>query len=290
MSFSNFEFPNTNFYNSDLRELLAMYKKLAGEYDGIKSEIDRAMEFINEFNVVVQQKVDEAVAKEFDAKLREIEARFELVNQQIRDLSSAVEQDKASIEELYRDFNVFSLNITNELDAMKKDIQNLFAEFGQFKHKMLDILDGKFEEFEDYILDKITQIDRLFVINPLNGKYEGIQVVLYDIVNLIERSYGITARDYDELKITAAEYRDKRITAIDYTAKAYFIFKLQEVFRMINPFTGRLDDMKNVIKRLVDFHRNAPTAEHYDTTINISAVNYDGRNITANNYDFGGAL
>ena len=65
----------------------------------------------------------------------------------------------------------------------------MFAEFGQFKHKMFDILDGKFEEFENYILDKITQIDRLFVINPLNGKYEGIQVVLYDIVNLIERSY-----------------------------------------------------------------------------------------------------
>lgn len=290
MSFENFEFPHTNFYNSDLRELLAMYKKLTAEYDGIKDEIDEAMKFINEFNTIVQQKVDEAVAKEFDSKLKGIEAKFELINQQIRDLSSAVEQDRASIDELYKDFNVFSLNITAELDAMKRDIQDLFGEFGQFKHKILDILDGKFEEFEDYILDKITEIDRLFVINPLNGKYEGIQVVLYDIVNLIERSYGITAKDYDGLKLTAAEYRDKRVTAIDYTAKAYFLFKLQEVFRMINPFTGRFDDIKNVIKKLVDFHRNAPTATYYDTTVNISAVNYDGKNITADNYDFGGAL
>lgn len=290
MSFANFEFPNTNFYNSDLRELIAMYKKLVAEYDGIKDEIDEAIKFINEFNLIVQQKVDEAVAKEFASKLREIEARFELVNQQIRDLSSAVEQDRASIDDLYRDFNVFSLSITAELDAMKRDIQDLFAEFGQFKHQMLGILDGKFEEFEDYILDKITEIDRLFVINPLNGKYEGIQVVLYDIVNLIERSYGITAEDYDNLNLTAAEYRDKKVTAIEYTAKAYFLFKLQEVFRMINPFTGKLDDIKNVIKKLVDFHRHAPTAVYYDKTVDISAVDYDGLDITADDYDFGGAL
>ena len=53
MSFSNFEFPNTNFYDSDLRELISMYKKLVKDYNSIKAEIDQAVDFINNFKTLV---------------------------------------------------------------------------------------------------------------------------------------------------------------------------------------------------------------------------------------------
>ena len=52
MSFSNFEFPNTNFYNSDLRELISMYKKLVKEYDDI-------LEQLNELKTNIGSIVDE---------------------------------------------------------------------------------------------------------------------------------------------------------------------------------------------------------------------------------------
>lgn len=87
---------------------------------------------------------------------------------------------------------------------------------------------------------------------------------------------------YNDLAVGYAEAAET--AAKDYTDEQVLSYTM-----MINPITGEFEDVRNVVDDIVYyFHtNNSLTASEYDT-LDLTATYYDGKQISAYDYDFNG--
>lgn len=290
MSFSNFEFPNTNFYNSDLRELISMYKKLVKEYDGI-------LEQLNELKNNIASIVDEYLDADLGAFKAEL---LTIINNEITELENEIREEQkkleddmikfkndisSTVEQLKIDIDNFESTVNNKIQTITNQIAQVYIDMAEYKHDMAELFELQKNELILYIQEHVAQITRLYVTNPLSGEYEDIQNVLNDIAKYITQSYGLTAQEYDDLQLRATEYDAKRITAQNYSSRGILLFFKELYLKMRNPFTGFMDYYDRIIYKLADLHRGAYTAEEYDKLL-LTADDYDGLGNTAYKYDW----
>ena len=290
MSFSNFEFPNTNFYDSDLRELISMYKKLVKEYDDI-------LEQLNELKTNIGSIVDEYLDADLGAFKAEL---LTIINNEITELENEIREEQkkleddmtkfkndisSTVEQLRIDINDFEAKVNNRVQTIANQIAQVYIDMAEYKHEMAELFELQKNELILYIQEHIAQITRLYVTNPFSGAYEDIQTVLDDIARYVTQSYGLTADEYDSLKLRANEYDAKRITARNYSSRGIIIFLKELHLRMRSPFTGVMEYYDKIIYQLADLHRGAYTAEEYDNLL-LAADDYDGLGITAYKYDW----
>ena len=290
MSFSNFEFPNTNFYDSDLRELISMYKKLVKEYDDI-------LEQLNELKTNIGSIVDEYLDADLEAFKTEL---LTIINNEITELENEIHEEQkkleddmtkfkndisSTVEQLRIDINNFEDIVNNRVQTIANQIAQVYIDMAEYKHDMAELFELQKNELILYIQEHVAQITRLYVTNPFTGAYEGIQDVLNDIAKYVTQSYGLTAQEYDNLQLRASEYDAKRITAQNYSSRGILLFFKELYLKMRNPFTGFMDYYDRIIYQLADLHRGAYTAEEYDKLL-LTADDYDGLRITAYKYDW----
>lgn len=283
MSFSNFEFPNTNFYNSDLRELIAMYKELLANYSEIKSEIDEAIQKINEFS----QYIDEEIAKIADAKLSALSSRVTMLETEMIEVDNRLDSVDVEIDDIVSTISVLMIRLDKYSSEFKADIAEVYNVFGEYKESIDKLIDYEIQRLVNYIDEHVTKIDRLYVVNPLTGKYEGIQEVLDSICENLLAGFGITAQEYDDLKLTAIQYDVRRIKAMEYSSRGYLIFYKELIAVMRSPFSGEVEKYDNIIEGLANLHKEYLTAQAYDD-VELSAEVYDSYLITAYDYDWNG--
>lgn len=125
-----------------------------------------------------------------------------------------------------------------------------------------------------------------------------------ELYNAINRNYDRITSEYrsyinnsiDDLRL----YIDNQDIYYDNLAKGYALmaqtnannYTDQKVLNfniMVNPITGQLDDVRNVVSDIIIyFHsENTLTAGEYDA-LNMTASAYDTKSITAYEYDFNG--
>lgn len=281
MSFGNFEFPNTNFYNSDLRELIEMYKKLVAEYDSIKSEIDDCVKKIDEFT----QYVDDIIGERIDNKLKALTNRVALLEYEMQIVEGKLSDINLRIDDVADSVVQLGIKVDQIKTELKTDIAEVYIEFGKYKESIDDIIQIEINKLIEYIDEKVTKLDRLDVVNPITGVYENIQNVLDDIVDALLSGFGLTAKEYDDLELTALQYDKLGITAIQSSVRGYLFFYRELIARMRSPFTGAMDSYENIIYSLADLHKNCLTANEYDEK-ELTAQIYDDKLITAYTYDW----
>lgn len=281
MSFENFEFPHTNFYNSDLRELIAMYRKLVRDYSSIKAEIDQAVDFINNFG----HYVDDAVSSSIENKLSVVNGKIEAITEAIKRIDLNIDDIENNYEKLYLNLNKLEGTLHSELISIRLEISELYDEFAIYKHSIDDIVANKIEEMILYIDEHVQQIERLYVINPITGTFENVQYVLNMFAEYLSLGYGLTAYEYDSLHLSAISYDNMRVTALAYSMRGYLIFFKRLKMMLLSPFTGDFDTYDNIIYSLADLHKDSATADEYDAGLITSDV-YDSISISAYNYDW----
>lgn len=287
MSFGRFEFPNADTYDSDLRELVYMYKKLVETYDGLKDEIQQTIDFVNNF----EQHADELIAEQVRVALAAQNQRLLQLEQLVQMLQDEINKDdglSGQIAQLRLDLESTNRALQTAIHDWRDHYNGLLELMHEYKHDMDSVVESATVRLEQYIKDTVTKLDRLDVVNPINGLFENIQNVLNDLAEIITRSYGLTAQEYDELRLTAHVYDSFRITAYDYSTKGYFELKLKLTQNLMrSPFTGELDKYDNVIYELANLHKCALTAQEYDDR-NMTAAEYDKLLLTAWEYDWFG--
>ena len=290
MSFANFEFPNTNFYNSDLRELISMYKKLVKEYDDI-------LEQLNELKTNIGSIVDEYLDADLGAFKAEL---LTIINNEITELENEIREEQkkleddmikfkndisSTVEQLRTDMDNFETKVNDRVQMISNQIAQVYIEMANYKHEMAELFELQKNELTLYIQEHVAQITRLYVTNPFTGEYEDVQDVLYDIAKYVTQSYGLTAQEYDDLQLRASEYDAKRITAQNYSSRGILLFFKELYLKMRSPFTGLMDYYDNIIYQLSNLHRGAYTAQEYDNLL-FTADDYDALQLSAYKYDW----
>ena len=283
MGWTNFEFPHSSNYDGDLRELLRMYKKLVEEYDTIKSEIDTAVDFINNFKGYVGETVNEVV----DAKLLSVNVKLDAISEAVKRIDLNIDEIEVSVIDLYSDMEILRNNFQTEMVAIRLEIASIYEVFAEYKNSIDDLVAGKMLELVRYIEEHVQQIERLYVVNPMTGEYVNIQKVLDMFAEYIGLGYGLTADEYDSLELSALEYDNLRLTALAYSMRGYLIFFKRLKMLMLSPFTGQMDSYDNVIYQLADLHKDSLTAEQYDSLL-ILADTFDLLGIDSYHYDWYG--
>lgn len=234
---------------------------LPASYDRSVSYLEMIAKLLEKVNEII----DQLNAFDNDTKNyvdRQIAAIKGYINQKIIELT--VKHD-ADISDLNNKVGEAISNIMNYVDA-----KNLVTE----------------TKLKIYISDLVRYNGKaVYIVNPITGQVDSLQNVLNAYYDYI-RYYAMTAIEYDEFGLTAGEYDEKGITAISYDM--YGIFDIYHRFTyMISPFTGEIEDMRDVIYKLATFHSGAYTAGEYDAK-EFTCTAFDNYDLTAFDWDFNG--
>jgi hypothetical protein len=283
MSYTDYDFPNTHFYESDLRELICMYKKLITEYNSLiawKSQHEA------EYSSLLQRVG--ALENEINTFEAQIEAQFEelkanLENYIFQEIHEALEQLIIELGEIRAELVQLRSDLTNEILKVNASIRA--------HDKVLRTwVDARLQQF----IDSIPDLTTVNVWNPIKGRITSIQEAVNDLYTLA-RPNGLTAGEYDAMQLTATQYDALDITAFDYDNYARDIFGQRGLYKnplyyMNSPFTGLYVPITTVINELAHLHKaDALTAAEYDA-LDLTASDYDNYELTAYDFDWSGKL
>jgi hypothetical protein len=298
MAYAESEFPHTNYHDSDLRELIELYKKLVDEYQGTLNTITEVNNRLNKYESNVPHYVrflmDEEIQKYITACKNEklqLEAQIKMLENDINDVRSKLERE---VRSLIADDNA----LADEIKEYRKEFLNTLEVYDRkFSEMRLMILASSSKDrqmLEKAIADmKKTVADipksELPVFNPIKVENDTINGAINDIYNIAINRLGFTAIAWHKAHITAQYFKDSNISAMTYWM--YGSIELGVHNMMFSPVSGRYTTVKMAVYELADFLKvgdfSKLTASEFDA-LNLTAKNYDDKNVKAQSYDWHG--
>lgn len=294
MSYSSFDFPHTHFYDSDLREVLAKLKFLLDEYDKLVSDIAD----LNEWREQHQGEYEELVRRvdsieneinTFEARITELFAELdralhedfeELKAETRQELDETIEEFKVMYEQLRRQIEIDIANMKYEINQLALELRLAIADF---RGEMIDYVDERFDLF----IQTLPDYEKLIVRNPVTGTQTTVQQALDDLYGAFN-VFGLTAKQFDSLGLTAQQFDNYGLTAAEFDSMGYKLLGYPDpTYYMIDPFTGELALVKDVVMKLFGLHAGGLTAEEFDA-LELTCDEFDAKETTAFNFDFYG--
>lgn len=294
MSYTNFDFPHTHYYESDLRELIAFYKELQDKYNGLVADIQALKDWKEQHEGeyeellrrvgVIENEINDfeaEVERKFDELSRALDQRFE-------NLSAEIRQELAdTITEINRQFNALKADIEAQIEQMKLEINELTFELAKaianFRIEMVDYLDERFDLF----IQSLPDYEHLIVHNPVRGEDTTVQVALDDLYAMFN-VFGLTAAEFDSLKLTCEEFDAKELTAHEFDSLGYKLLGYPDPdYYMRDPFSGLVIPVKDVVMKLYNLHADTMTATEFDAK-ELTCAEFDAIEISAFDFDFFG--
>ena len=275
MGFTFEEFPNSDYYNSDLREILRYIRKIT--------------DYLKSLDAVIEE------LKEGLARLDAIEANVEMLIAEYGDLSTKL---SALIDEV--------LIIEGHLTSLDTSIEQIQAEVSVLEVRLDGVyqyIDDKYAQLEaqyredfSILLNKINQIkvNLESEIEELRRRVNEIDTSVYNswmakVVGPQENqdfTYNhladecLTAEQYLTLGLSASEYATLDISSRDYQEFG----KTKTHFNWVwSPVYGCKQTVHNVIDSVVNFLCGTLTATAY-AGLDLSADDYSALDLTAEEY------
>ena len=172
MSYTDFDFPHTHFYESDLRELIAFYKELQDKYNGLVADIQALKEWKTQHEGEYEALLErvETVEGEINDFEAEVEAKFadleRDLNSKFNALTTEIRNELAqTVLDINRLFNELKSQSETEITAMKLEIKaieyDLQEAIASFREEMGEYLDARFEQF----IQSLPDYEHLIVHN-----------------------------------------------------------------------------------------------------------------------------
>lgn len=264
----------------DYNDLQTYLNTLNEQVNGHESRIVALEEQMDTFEAQVMalfEQLQNQIYADVDAKLEEVDEKLSGIDGRIDALEAEVRQQIANLER-------YLLNLINtQLGLFREELARNNAELKYWVEKEL-------QEF----IDSLPDVQNVLVISPISGIIMTIQEALYELCDVFRIYYGITAKEYDDLKLTALYYdtypvngvrRGLTATQYDFFAKRYFLVDVAE--RIPHPTTGEQVNFRKVIAFNTDLLKasGSYTASEYDAKL-LTATNYDGLLLSAYQYDW----
>lgn len=284
------QFPYTNLHELNLDWVLQNTKSLLAELENVKADLAAMQKYFDDFTKNLDEKIDQQIADKMRVEMSLYMQRVVAVENELKrveeKLTGQYDEVTADLKSLHTELTNLSIRMTTLVNELRNDLMQIQQDFHDYKNSLDAYIDSRMSAAYQELLERVIHLDRLNVINPITGFIEDIQSVLNQLYNLILQSFALTAQEYDDLKLTARTYDNMRIKAIDYDSRGWFIFWELTQGVMRNPFTGLMQHYSVPIYTLADLHRYSLTCKGYDD-LKLSAQDYDDKQITAFQFDFG---
>lgn len=281
MSYSQFDFPHTHFYDTDLREILSTYSKLVVGFEELK-----AWQVEHEKDYEELLKRTSALETDVAKCISDIQKQNEYIAEQCEKCKQEIDSKFAfALNHFTNEFNTLSGNVLAKLTQMQIQLNDfnlyLIDELDKNKNEIYEHVNDMF----NYWVDHLPDYEHLIVYNPARGGMTTIQEAINDLYADFN-VFGLTAIQYDSLSLTAEQYDNYQLTAREYDTWGYMALEYPDPrYYMIDPFTGEKSLIKDVVYKLAAFHKEGLTASEYDAKL-LTAEEYDSKLITAFNYDW----
>lgn len=290
MSYS--EFPNTNYYDSDLRQLLELYRKLTEEYKELVDTINKTNAKLDRYQSEIPVYVRTVVQKEISKFVADSVRRAELLQTQIDVLKKNID---VRFEKVYSTIDKEDVKIENYRKEYIKTNEIYDRKLSEMRLIVLGSNSVNRQMVESAV-DKLTKLveeipkSTLPVFNPILVKQTTINDAISDLYN-----YGITREGFTALEwhnathITCQYFSDSEITALDFwTGGKPILNCYPDAIKMFSPVSGNYVTVKDAIYELANYLKiNSITAAEYDDK-NLTAEEYENTNISAQSYDWDG--
>ena len=264
--------------------------------------IDDYNELIDYYNTLPQ------LLEQITAKLSELDDFVDTINREFAELdarlTAKVDKKLAKVdEELAKSLELIEHEMA-ELEAkVNVEIERLKSELTQIINSQLAVFRTELKLSENNtkawtearlneFLAELPDVQNVLVNNMITGKLEPVQDVIASMYDVMRE--GLTAYEYDRLRLTASEYDNWIVNSIPSGLKVveYDVHGRKYLYKdpkdyMSHPTSGKVVENKIVI----DFNTSllkqsgSYSASEYDN-VGITANNYDALQLTAYEYDW----
>ena len=278
---TNFDFPNVSNYDSDLREILAIVKRLIDDYDSLVADINELTEgyqdVLIEFGKVKSdfaklEKVVDDFENEIDEKVAAAIAVWSTdYIQRINQLTQYVHDEVALFADLTN-------NVLNEFETLV----SAAYDYADMKDaQIVEQFNVEFAEVNRRIDDLVFELPAVY--NITKGYETELVELIYDVYDAT-RDHAYTARSFDAAGLTATQFDALNETAYVLDTKGHEI--LYPVGLVNNPYTGLKEPIDGVLEQIAQMSAGdyAITATEFDT-LDLTATAYDAYELSAYMFD-----
>lgn len=267
MAFGNFEFPHSNYYDSDLRELLAMYRKLADEYEHM---YQKYLELIALY---------EKLEKDFYNLKSDVQKQINAITKQLISMQKQIDEFIAEYEQIISMLDALRAAVAGfrRLIDVKIELNNLHI------YAMIADATTKLQREIDELWKEIEKKDLTEIFNRLEGRKMLLSDVVQDYYEGL-RLHCLTVAEYEALQFSVNDYNAFLLTARQYalySRDALHYFWRHNAF---NPFTTLKNSQDNVNSWIVTAFLRSATIEQYDD-LALDADAYEALDLTVLEYN-----
>ena len=262
----------------DYNELIDYYNTLPQLLEQITAKLSELDDFVDTINREFAE-LDARLTAKVDKKLAKVD----------EELAKSLELIEHEMAELEAKVNVEIERLKSELiQVINSQLAVFRTELKLSENNTKAWTEARLNEF----LAELPDVQNILVYNMITGKLEPVQDVIASMYDVMRE--GLTAYEYDRLRLTASEYDNWIVNSIPCGLKAVeydmhgrkYLYKDTKYY-MNHPTSGKVVENKMVI----DFNTSllkqsgSYSASEYDS-VGITANNYDVLQLTAYEYDW----
>lgn len=218
------------------------------------------------------------------------------INDIIDTINSRLDDAESSISNLVNLVANINNDIDSKIEALRKELTNLFNSFTDNFTEELQLLQLKVNQMKVNMQFQIDELNRRVdsidtsVINPWHTELGKVSVAKNNQLVYRDLSDNTpTASDYCKMNLSAEDYSKLDITAMEYAQNGKSKIHLDWVF---SPAYGFLQEINNVLTSILNFVYDTYTADAYSeldlTSDEYADLSYSADDYLKANYSGGG--
>lgn len=304
MAYSFPEFPHTNYADTDMAELIALYKTLTGDYKRLLNEIDSLRSTLADYEKNVDSRLDSKVSSSVEPVRNQV---ISFLNDKFgvksSELSSQVNQTLTTMQvNINKEQQMFEDELS---DSVSERIEQLAENQSRFQETIEAKLNNNIEQLKKQQTSYEQQQNRSMAEYYANlrdysdTKYKELELRVDNLADLYNSQdlwsnvfsvNGFTAGEwYKYGEISCKDWNDSNITCADFYVNGKELLGYQKYKSLIlDPLTGKLDYPENILVNFImETMPQRITAGEYEDMC-LPADTYDKTMLTAKQYDMKG--
>ena len=279
MGFTFEEFPNSDYYNSDLREILSYVRKIekyVASYDEVIAELKEAIKNLDQYG----RDIDDlkALTSTLESDVAHIKTEVSFILNNLEEINGWGDVTDAKFRVISKRIDNLKIYVDDMDAVLTADYNQKFTLYNlkmkQMEQTLMGYINGIIQRME-YMIEYLSSD----VYDPIRAKR-----LLFDVNNkniyADLRVGGITEERYAELGLTEEELQAYELTQYDWAFHSNYFFKQ---YYMHSPVRGIKMSPYQALSDVLTFICSTMTEEQFEA-LGLTEEEFEALNLTHKEY------